>query len=207
MRTRAYGSAQVAIRPLRRNLIHDGKAGGVFFQDYGQGTLEDNDIFQNAYSGVEIRSGGNPTLRRNRIHDGKSAGVLVWDNGQGTLEDNDIFANAYSGVEIKTAGNPALRRNRIHDGKVGGVLIWDKGQGALEDNNIFQNAYSGAGRSGAAAIPLCAATVYTMERQAAYLSRQRPGDTGRQRHLRKCVHGRGDQDRWQSHSAPQPHNE
>ena len=52
---------------LRRNRIHEGENGGVFVQENGQGTLEDNDIFSNAPAGVAFRRGGNPTLRRNRI--------------------------------------------------------------------------------------------------------------------------------------------
>ena len=128
---------------LRRNRIHDGKAGGVFVYEKGQGTLEDNDIFGNASAGVVISEGGDPTLRRNRIHDGKAGGVFVYEEGQGTLEDNDIFGNAYSGVEIKEGGDPTLRRNRIHDGKQSGVYVREEGQGTLEDNDIFGNAYHG----------------------------------------------------------------
>ena len=128
---------------LRLNRIHDGKYAGVFIEDNGRGTLEDNEIFGNGLSGVEIRTRGNPTLRRNRIHDGKSAGVLVYDNGQGTLEDNDILGSAFAGVEIRTGGNPILRRNRIRDGKSDGVFVQDNGLGTLEDNEIFGNVLAG----------------------------------------------------------------
>ncbi len=128
---------------LRRNRIHDGKKGGVFVYENGQGTLEDNEIFANALAGVAIKSGGNPVLRNNRIYDGKTNGVFVYENGQGTLEDNEIFANALAGVEIKTGGNPALRNNRIYDGKTNGVFVYENGQGTLEDNEIFANANAG----------------------------------------------------------------
>jgi F-box protein 11 len=129
---------------LRRNQIHDGKAGGgVYVYDDGRGTLEDNDISGNALAGVEIKTGGDPTLRRNQIHDGKQDGVLVQDDGRGTLEDNDISGNAYAGVEIKTGGDPTLRRNQVHDGKQGGVYVQDDGRGTLEDNDISGNANAG----------------------------------------------------------------
>jgi parallel beta-helix repeat protein len=128
---------------LRRNRIHDGEQSGVFVYDNGQGTLEDNEIFRNAYPGVEIMTGGSPTLRHNRIYDGQTPGVFVHDNGEGTLEDNDIFGNALSGVEIKTGGNPILRRNRIHNGKTDGVFVRDNGEATLEDNDIFGNTLSG----------------------------------------------------------------
>ena len=127
---------------LRRNRIHDRKAGGVLVYDNGMGTLEDNDLSGNALAGVDIREGGNPTLRRNRIHDGKASGVLVHDNGMGTLEDNDISGNAFAGVAIRDGGNPTLRRNRIHDGQHG-VFVYDNGMGTLEDNDISGNAFAG----------------------------------------------------------------
>lgn len=128
---------------LRRNRIHDGREGGVYVYENGQGTLEDNDIFANGYAGVEIQTGGNPTLICNRIHDGRESGVYVYENGRGTLEDNEIFANACSGVEIRAGGNPTLRKNRIRDGKGGGVHVYGNGRGTLEDNDILANAYSG----------------------------------------------------------------
>lgn len=141
----SLGSACVGIHGnadprLRRNRIHDGKASGVFVYENGQGTLEDNEIFANAYAGVEIKAGGNPTLRRNRIHDGKSAGVFVYENGQGTLEDNEIFANALAGVAIKAGGNPTLRHNRINKNGYGAIWVYEGGAGTIEDNDLRDNA-------------------------------------------------------------------
>jgi F-box protein 11 len=40
---------------LRRNRIHDGKQVGVYFYDRGGGILEDNEIYNHKYSGVQIR--------------------------------------------------------------------------------------------------------------------------------------------------------
>ena len=96
----------------------------MLVHDQGLGTLEDNEITANTLSGVEIKTGGNPTLCRNNIHDGKQVGVFVQENGLGTLEDNEITANTLSGVEIKTGGNPTLWRNNIHEGLAGrGVCL------------------------------------------------------------------------------------
>ncbi|KAB7508076.1 hypothetical protein Anas_04247 [Armadillidium nasatum] len=40
---------------LRKNRIHSGKQVGVYFYDNGHGFLENNDIFNHLYSGVQIR--------------------------------------------------------------------------------------------------------------------------------------------------------
>ena len=124
---------------LRRNRIHDGKQGGVYVYDNGQGLLEDNDIFDNAVPGVEIRTRGSLTVRRNRIHDSQSSGVIVCETGQGLLEDNDIFANAYSGVEIKTGGSLAVRRNRITKNTQVAVYVYEGGGGVFEGNDLRDN--------------------------------------------------------------------
>lgn len=128
---------------IRRCRIHDGKQNGIFVWGNGQGTIEDCDIFGNAYAGVAIREGGNPIIRRCQIHDGKQGGVFVYEEAQGMVEDCDIFSNAYAGVEIREGGNPVIRRCQIHDGKSSGISVWENGQGTAEDCNIFGNASAG----------------------------------------------------------------
>ena len=142
------GDACVLIRGgadprLRRNRIHDGAREGVFVQEEGLGTLEDNDIFNNREDGVGIIAGSNPTLRRNQIHDNKHNGVFVARRGLGTLEDNEISRNAHAGVTVTTGGNPTLRNNQIHDNAQYGVLVYGRTRGTLEDNQISGNSYSG----------------------------------------------------------------
>ncbi|MDO8490814.1 MAG: right-handed parallel beta-helix repeat-containing protein, partial [Dehalococcoidia bacterium] len=73
---------------------------GVYVYDNGQGTLEDNDIFGNALTGVAISEGGNPTLRRNRINKNSYEAVWVYKNGSGTIEDNDLRENARGAWDI-----------------------------------------------------------------------------------------------------------
>ena len=128
---------------MRRNLIRDSEESGVIVLDGGLGTLEDNDITANRYSGVTILNGSNPTLRRNQIHNNKQCGVYVHAVGRGTLEDNEVTANIFSGVEISTGGNPTLRHNQIHNNRRVGVLVHENGRGTLEDNNITSNTLSG----------------------------------------------------------------
>lgn len=138
---------------LRRNRIHDGKAGGVFFYENGKGTLEDNEIFGNTAPGVEIMGDADPVLRRNRIYHGKSSAVYVHTTGKGLLEDNEIFGNTLAAVAIQKGGDPVLRRNRIRNGNIG-VLIYESGKGTLESNEIFQNSMSGVRISGRGSSPV-----------------------------------------------------
>jgi parallel beta-helix repeat protein len=125
---------------LRRNKIHHGKYSGVSVRDNGLGTLEDNEITGNGYSGVQVGDSADPVLRRNRIHDNKQAGVFVHGDGRGTLEDNEISGNGIAGVAaIGESGDSMLRRNQIHDNKGPGVWVYDNGVATLEDNEITGN--------------------------------------------------------------------
>lgn len=101
---------------------------GVYFYDNGHGKLEDNDIFNHLYSGVQIRTGSNPLIRGNKIWGGQNGGVLVYNGGLGMLEQNEIFDNAMAGVWIKTDSNPTLKRNKIFDGRDGGICIFNGGK-------------------------------------------------------------------------------
>jgi parallel beta-helix repeat protein len=56
--------------------------------------LEDNDVFGNAFGGVEIKDGGKPTLISNRITRNAYMGVHIHTNGAGTFKDNDLRENA-----------------------------------------------------------------------------------------------------------------
>lgn len=101
---------------------------GVYFYDNGHGKLEDNDIFNHLYSGVQIRTGSNPLIKGNKIWGGQNGGVLVYNGGLGVLEQNEIFDNAMAGVWIKTDSNPTLKRNKIFDGRDGGICIFNGGK-------------------------------------------------------------------------------
>ena len=57
----------------------------------GTGMLEENDIFDNAWSGVQTEGPSSPMLRRNRIHHNGGAGFIAYQNGSGLLESNNIY--------------------------------------------------------------------------------------------------------------------
>ncbi len=98
-------------RLLRRNRVHDSEHSGVFVHEAAQGVVEDNDIFGNTYAGVEIESGGSPTLHRNRINRNGHA-VGVHEGGSGTVEDNDLRDNKRGAWDVSSDSEPKLTRVR-----------------------------------------------------------------------------------------------
>ena len=96
---------------MRRNRIHDGRQSGVSVHTSGQGTLEDNDIFGNAVTGVSIKEGGNPVLRGNRINRNGFEAVWVYDQGGGTFEDNDLSDNDRGPWDISEDSEANVKRS------------------------------------------------------------------------------------------------
>ena len=128
---------------IRNNLIHRCRQSGVVVFDNGRGTLEENDIADNAVCGVVIRAGGNPVVRGNQIHDNRQGGVEAERGALGRIEENHIFKNQREGVVIKDQGNPVVRLNTIYKNTKAGIYVYDQGQGTLEGNEIRDNQNSG----------------------------------------------------------------
>lgn len=128
---------------IRNSLIHRCRQSGVIVFDSGRGTLEENDITDNAVCGVVIRDGGNPVIRGNQIHDNTQGGIQTERSAVSRIEDNHIFKNQREGIVIKDQANPVIRLNTIYENTKAGIYVYDQGQGTLEGNEIHDNQQSG----------------------------------------------------------------
>ncbi|NBT26283.1 MAG: right-handed parallel beta-helix repeat-containing protein [Actinobacteria bacterium] len=96
-----------------RDQIRDNRQIGVFVLEQGQGTIKKCVISGNGISGVEIKTGGNPTVRDCEIRDGQGAGVWVYEQGQGTFTGNTLTGNALgTWVIASDAGKVTRTGNR-----------------------------------------------------------------------------------------------
>lgn len=138
----AVGIRQGADPQLRRNRIHGSTLDGVLAYSGGRGTLEENEIFENTLSGVEITD-ADSVLRRNRIYRNEEAGIVVSETGRGLLEHNEVFENGASGIQVSDTANAIVRHNSVHDGRSGGILICDEAQATVEDNEVFRIKLAG----------------------------------------------------------------
>ena len=128
---------------LRRCHLHDGKAGGILFQEEGTGYLEDCHLYRNKLSQVVIGKGCSPTLFSCKISHALMAGIYVSEGGGGFIENCDIWDNAVGGVQCRRGGNPHLRHCRISTNERYGVLVAEQGEGFFEQCQIFDNARMG----------------------------------------------------------------
>ena len=128
---------------LRGNRVHGARHAGIVYYAGAGGLMIGNEVYENAYSGIEVREGAAPEIRDNLVRDGGGAGVFVYDAARPLVVGNEIVANAGTGVQIKTAGDPELRDNVIRDGESGGVYVYENGLGRIFDNEIAGNRLAG----------------------------------------------------------------
>ena len=106
----------------------------MYFYDNGHGLLEDNDIFNHLYSGVQIRLvDDNAFYQLLCLH-------IQWLQLITLFEK---YINFFFCCTPRTGSNPIIRRNKIWGGQNGGVLVYNGGLGLLEQNEIFDNAMAG----------------------------------------------------------------
>jgi hypothetical protein len=128
---------------LRRCHLHDGKAGGIIFQDEAMGYLEECHLYQNKLSHVVIGKGCSPVLFSCKISHALMAGIYVTEGGEGLIENCDIWGNAVGGVQCRRGGNPHFRHSRISANERYGILIAEQGMGLYEKCQVFDNARMG----------------------------------------------------------------
>lgn len=128
---------------LRDCHLHDGKAGGIVFQDSAMGYLEGCHFYQNKLSNVVIGKGCAPTLFSCKISNALMAGFYVNDGGGGLIENCDIWGNSVAGIQCQRKGNPRVRHCRISLNQRYGVLVAEHGEGSFEHCQIFDNARAG----------------------------------------------------------------
>jgi F-box protein 11 len=79
---------------LQHNVIREGKHAGVYIGQNGRGLyLEDNDIYDNAFSGVDLSAGSTPRLRKNRINRNGHHAIYLENGSGGDLKYNDLSGN------------------------------------------------------------------------------------------------------------------
>lgn len=127
-----------------RNKIHNCAGTGIYVYDTAKGQIEDNDIYENGQSGIELSEAANPEIKFNRLQNNAQHGILVHDNGKGEITDNEVFKNRLAGIEVRESGNPRIHRNKIYSHESSaGIYIHHHGRADIEKNDIYHNSLSG----------------------------------------------------------------
>lgn len=124
---------------FRRCRLHHSGECGLMMYDHASGLVEDCEIYNNLFSGMEIRQHSNPVVRNTRFYDGQQAGALIWSEGLGQFDGCEFLGHQMSQIEIREKGNPTIQRCSIQDGKSVGIYIQQSGAGSILDCEIMRS--------------------------------------------------------------------
>jgi parallel beta-helix repeat protein len=125
-----------------KNNIFGSKEAGIYLEQESGGTIELNQIYENEFAGIEVKSGSHPAIKNNHIRNGKQGGIFFNTDAKGTAENNDIYENGLAGIEVKGNADPLVRNNKVYNQKESGIFVNEKGRGTFEGNDIYGNGLS-----------------------------------------------------------------
>ena len=135
-----YVHGSTANLTIRKCQIHHGKQSGILIRDRAQSLVENCNIFNNYFAGVQIREGGNITIRGCQIYDGKQSGIFVYDSGRLSGENCQVFNNFYSGMEILNLGNINLQNCQINRNKGYALYFYNNAAGNITNCDLTANS-------------------------------------------------------------------
>ena len=97
--------------PMEGNKIQKDKKYEIFLSEKGQGLIEDNDIFGNAYNGIIIFDSWSPIVRGNRINKNTYYAISIQNKGAGFIENNDLRDNQRGAWNISDDSKDLVKRS------------------------------------------------------------------------------------------------
>ena len=148
----------LTIPAMQRNDIHDNRAAGIALVrasgDTGtinvtigaSGLGNDNEIYQNSYTGIELDGITNTTIENNKIHNNGTGKAGLHINGsytQVTIKDSNIHHNGMAGIRKDTAGSLTVTGSEIDSNGTAGIFISASGSNTIIGNDIDSNGAAG----------------------------------------------------------------
>eukprot|EP00906_Rhabdomonas_costata_P002777 RCo004322 len=133
---KVYGDSEYTAPVFRGNSIHHANQCGVLVTNRAGGLIEHNDVFENRFSGIEIRNSSTPEVKSNNIHDNRQNGVYIHSGGFGLLSGNTISGNNFNGINVE--GSVKVTGNKVFNNSKRG--IYHTADAVLVDNDVQNNA-------------------------------------------------------------------
>ena len=90
------------------------KQSGIFVHTRGVLTCENDNIFQNAKAGVQVKNTGQVFATKNVIRKNGHVGIWIYEGGNGSLIHNDLRFNERGGLKLeKDAGSVRLGQAQL----------------------------------------------------------------------------------------------
>lgn len=114
--------------------------------------IEDNELYQNNFTGIRVRGNMPLIVRRSRIYSNGATGIDIDMQARITVSECDIFKNERSGINVDETIRTIIEKNKIHQNGRAGVRVWEGNKKAIfvqsmdvkiTDNKIYMNRYAG----------------------------------------------------------------
>ncbi|MHC2994208.1 MAG: right-handed parallel beta-helix repeat-containing protein [Candidatus Atribacteria bacterium] len=105
---------------INNSLIKNSSDYGISYGNSAP-TIEDNNIEINAYSGIEVGSGGSGIIRNNSITSNQY-GIRTCGDSSPEITHNNISNNSHTGIYCRESSTPVISNNTISDNGYG-ILI------------------------------------------------------------------------------------
>ena len=106
---------------INNSLIKNNSDYGISYSNSAP-TIEDNNIEINAYSGIEVGSGGSGIIRNNSIISNQY-GIRTCSDSSPEISNNDISNNSNTGIYCWESATPVISYNTISNNANCGILI------------------------------------------------------------------------------------
>ncbi len=126
-----------SVSMIQGNRIHKCH-GGIQLQNHAGATIEENDVTECSFVGLEVGTDAHPVVRNNRFRNGDKYGIFIHPKGGGTFENNQVVGNTGIGVVMTERGVFVMRNTLLQsNAKVDtGVYVGPGTTGVFEDNDI-----------------------------------------------------------------------
>ncbi|UCG00633.1 MAG: right-handed parallel beta-helix repeat-containing protein [Candidatus Heimdallarchaeota archaeon] len=120
---------------------------GVYFDEVIHGTIVNNTIINNGWSGVNVarRSDFN-IVANNTIFDNSEDGIRLGEgtpSHNNTLYNNTIYNNGWDGIMVSASENNTIGSNTIYNSGGAGISLSNSSHNLISDNYVHDHPYSG----------------------------------------------------------------
>jgi len=124
---------------IEDNVIRSNQQSGIFASISVKGTIRNNEIYENGYSGIAVKEGSEPLIEGNIIRNNEYSGIYIYSSAKGTIRDNEIYENGSSGIQVKEGADPLIEHNTILWNAGSGIWTYSGSQPTIRNNIIAQN--------------------------------------------------------------------
>jgi len=132
-----YGQAH-----LEELQVYDNEWNGLEVGDSGQVSLQDSTVFDNGWSGLDVRDSAQVSLEGSTVVS-DNIGLEVWGSAQVTLKDSTISGNVLDGLWVSGSARVTLQDSTVSNNGDNGLEVKGSARVTLQDSTVSDNEEDG----------------------------------------------------------------